>query len=219
MKKLLLLVISLLLFTGCKVDYNLTINNDGTVKEDIYMTGTKEFFDVYYKSSKINIINMMLDIDKDSLINNSYKYEVVDNATPYVYASKSFYNISDYSNKTIFFKQYFDGIVAQNNNGIITFKTSGFKPIDPDDPSRYDIKDTYINIKVPYKVIEHNALKVKNNVYTWSIKNSTSDFNIKLVYDSSEKNKNNDSIKQLLIVLLALLIIWGGYFMFRKKKD
>ena len=59
MKKWLLLIISIFLITGCKVEYNITINDNLSVSESVNMTGTDDFFDVYYKTLRINVIKMI----------------------------------------------------------------------------------------------------------------------------------------------------------------
>ena len=123
MKKVLLLIGCIFLFTGCKVEYNLVINNDLKVYEEVKMTGTDEFFDSYYKSSRINVLNMVFDDSrKEELKNLGYKYEIVEGITPYVLANKTYNNISDFSNNTIFASQYFEKIDVFDNNGVISLE-------------------------------------------------------------------------------------------------
>jgi len=111
MRKILALIIMIFLLTGCSVNYNLTINEDLTINEEVNMTGTSEFFSVYNKTSKLNVIKMMLDTDDKTLLeNNNYSISIVEDDTPYVKASKTFDDIIDYTNNNVFFKQYFDKI-------------------------------------------------------------------------------------------------------------
>jgi len=209
MKKILLLIGCIFLITGCKVEYNLEINNDLTVSEEVLMTGTDDFFDIYYKSSRLNVVNMMFsDYEKKKLSENGYKYEIVDGTTPYVLTKKNYNNVSDFKNKTIFVEQYFDDISVLENEGIITLQTEGFYRIEPENPNRYDIASLTIKIKCAYEVLEHNASDYdkNSNTYTWYIGRDTSDFSLNLKYDTNKvfSSSNND-----LMLIVGTIIVMG----------
>ena len=74
MKKWLLLIICVFLITGCKVEYNVTINDDAKVLESVNMTGEDAFFDTYYKTLRINVIKSLLAANgnEDLLKDNHY---------------------------------------------------------------------------------------------------------------------------------------------------
>jgi len=208
MRKILALIIMIFLLTGCSVNYNLTINEDLTINEEVNMTGTSEFFSVYNKTSKLNVIKMMLDTDDKTLLeNNNYSISIVEDDTPYVKASKTFDDIVDYTNNNVFFKQYFDKIDYSINGDVVKITTSGFNPNDPEDPGRYYVRDLNITITSKYKVLEHNASSVnkKTNTYHWTIKDTTEDFELLFSFDN--KTKFNPYINMYIGIVISIIVI------------
>jgi len=223
-KKILLLIILILLTGGCKVEYNLMVSEDLKIIETVNMTGTKSLFDIYYKSSKLNVVKMLLDDDKDTLDENNYNYKIVEETTPYVLADKEYSDMKSFANNSIFYKQYFEKLECEEKDGIITLKTSGFKPNDPDDPSRYDVRKLAISITSKYKVIDSNASRVdkKTNTYYWNIDNNTTDFELMLSYDSDVKfNPYINTYIMIIVSILIIIITWGliWYFDQKEKKN
>lgn len=223
MKKILLLIGCIFLITGCKVEYNLLINNDLTVSEKVMMTGTEEFFDIYYKSSKLNVINTTFtDREKKRLDDNGYQYEIVDAITPYVLAKKNYDNVLDFGNNTIFYEQYFEKIDVTNNDGIVSIKTGEFLPIEPDNPNRYDITKMVVEIKCAYDVIENNATKydLKTNTYTWYIERDAKDFSINFSYDTNKIFSSDDNSDWLMIIgtiIVMVIVIVIAYIMKKQR--
>lgn len=224
MKKILLLSILILLFTGCKVEYKLTIEDDLKVVESVNMTGTESLFDIYYKSSKLNVINMLYDdYAKNTLSENNYDSKIIEDKTPYVLATKEYDNLKSFTNNTIFYEQYFDDIEYLEKDGVITIKTKGFKPNEPDDPGRYDIKTLSIAVQSKYKILDHNASSVnkKTNTYFWEITSSTEDFEMNLKVDSKVKfNPHTDTYIGIIVSVLVIIITWVivGYLEKHDKK-
>ena len=64
MKKIILLIGIVFILTGCSVEYNLTIDKNLKAIEELEMTGTKDFFDIYYKNSKLSVVSMLLEDNK-----------------------------------------------------------------------------------------------------------------------------------------------------------
>lgn len=222
MKKILLLIGCIFLITGCKVEYNLVINNDLTVLEYVNMTGTDEFFDTYYKSSEINVVNMVFDESRqDFLKQNGYSYEIFDGNRPYVTAKKSYTNLEQFAQNTVFYEQYFENIDVFQNDNIVTLKTSEFIPINPDSIDRYDIKESIIKIKTAYKVVDNNASSYdeKTNTYSWYIDNETTEFSINFSYDVNEiyKPPRNSNIMLIIMTIIFMIGLIGFYIVNKKK--
>lgn len=206
MKKVFLLIILILLTGGCKVEYNLIVSEDLKIIETVNMTGTDDLFDIYYKSSKLNVVKMLLDEDKGVLDDNNYNYKIIEDTVPYVLADKEYPDMETFTKNSIFYKQYFESLEYEENDGIITLKTNGFKPNDPEDPSRYDIKDLTISITSKYRIVDSNADRInkKTNTYYWELDNDE-DFSILLSYDSDIKF--NPYINTYIMVIISVLII------------
>lgn len=215
MKKVIILGLFILLITGCKVDYNLIINEDLTVRETVNMTGTDEFFDSFYRSSRMNVVKMLLEEGrKDDLIKSGYQYEIKDALNPYVVANKSYTNLEEFSKQTIFLKQYFDSLNVSKENGIISMQTKNFNPIIEDSIDRYVIRFSKVSITVPYEVTENNAKSYdrKTNTYIWYIDDKTENFSLLLSYDTNkiyEIPDENDWLTTIiyLIVVMGLVVV------------
>ena len=105
MKKYLILIPLILLVTGCKVQSNIIINKDLTVKEMVNMTETSEYFNNRYKELPLTVIKSLLSSGKreETLRQNGYEYEIseLDN-TPSVLATKNYSSLEEFANNTIF---------------------------------------------------------------------------------------------------------------------
>ena len=225
MKKVILLLFVLFIVTGCSVTNTVTINKDLTVKEELDMTGTSEYFNNYYKSRPINIINMMLDTGnrKETLINNGYSYVIKkENYYPSVLASKKYNTIEDYVSKTIFKEQYFNTFKTYTNNNLVTIEARDFIPYDPDNPEIYDITKFAYNLKVPFVVSEHNAdsYDKKTNTYTWYIGKDTENKEIKITFDKDKVYIYNlvMYISMLILTILVVILVVVIYKIVQKNK-
>ena len=189
------------------------------------MTGTDNLFENYYKSSKLNVVKMFLDVDKITLDEYGYNYKIIEESTPYVLADKKYNNMASFTENTVFYKQYFDSLEYSEKDGIITIEGKDFLPNDPDDPGRYYISDMTIAIESKYKVIDNNANSVDKdtNTYYWNIDNDTTDFKLLLSFDSNTKfnpyiNEIIMIIVSILIVIITWLSVWYFYRNEKKKK-
>lgn len=210
MRKILLLIICILLITGCKVEYKININNDFTINEEVKMTGSDEFFDIYYKSSRLNVINTVFtDSEKTLLKDNKYNFEIIETETPYVLASKKHLSVEDFAKDTLFYKQYYDSLKVSNDNGIVTIDTEEFLGNSVNDPNRYDIKNAKISISIGYKVLESNSSNYdeKTNTYTWYVNHDTTESKIHLVYDTNNVFKHEDENNDLMIIIYILILV------------
>lgn len=212
MKKIIVLLILLFVVTGCQVDYQIDIDKDLQITENVKMTGTTEFFNIYYKTQKINVLKMMLDTRerKETLTKNGYVYTIENEDLPYVYATKSYSSLDDYINGTIFYKQLFTDINFYKENSIITFKASGFIINDPENPERYNIKGLTIKIKTPYAASDNNAdsYDSKTNTYRWVITDETLDKEILLKFDTNRLYINNLVMYISIAILIILVIVF-----------
>ena len=218
MKKKLFLLIILFLLTGCKVNYNLSINEDYSLDETVSMTGTDNFFDTYYRTSKKNVLEMILEDYKDKLNDNKYLVEMVNDDVPYIKATKKYQNIDEFSKNTIFFENYFDEIKCTKNGDILTIETIGFNPNELDDPERFYVKDLEIAIKSIYKVKNDNASHVDKftNTYYFKMGSNTEDFKILMEIDLSSKYSYYLKLALYFAIIFVGIII---YLVYQYKKN
>ena len=218
MKRIIVLIIPLLLLTACSVKYDLVINEDLTIIEEAKLTGTQDFFANYYKTTKKNIIKSFLEQYQDILNDNGYQYELVEDEIPFVNLKKKYENISNFTQNSILFNDYFDEIKYIEDGKIKKIETFGFNENNPEDPNRFDVKELTISITCPYKVKNHNAKKVnkKTNTYYYELSNNNK---ILLEFDVSKKfNKYENMIITIIICLLIIIFTWVTIYILNKKK-
>ena len=217
MKKIFWIIAFVFLLTGCTAQYNLIINEDLSIVEEAKLSGTNEFYSNYYKSTKKNVLQTILDRYTELLEQNGYEYKLVADNNPYVYLKKKYDTIDDYTKNTILLNDYFDKINYTESDSIIKIETEGFHENNPEDPNRFDIKELSISIKCPYKVVNHNAksFNKKTNTYYYDLSKENK---IILEYDKNKKfNANEDLYYSLLILLGIVVVSWLTVLMINKK--
>lgn len=220
MKKIVFLILSLFLITGCSVKYNLVINEDLTILEEAKLTGTSDFFANYYKTTKKNVLKSLLEVYQDTLREKGYTYKLVEDSIPYVDVSKNYSDINTFTQNSILFNDYFDEVKYTENGSIKKLETIGFNENNPDNPERFNIKNLEITIKCPYKVKNHNAKKVdeKTNTFYYEL-SEDSEYKILLEFDSSRKfNPYEKTIIMVLICLIIIIASWVTVYLLNKKK-
>lgn len=220
MKRIIVLLFFIFIITGCSVNYNIIINEDLTLEEDAKLTGTSEFFDNYYKTTKKNVLKSLLEIYQDILVENKYEYELIDDEIPYVLVSKKYNNVKEYTESSILFNDYFDDVKYIEDGNIKRIETIGFKPNEPDNPDRFDIKALKISIKCPYEVINHTAIDVDSSINTFYYELDSEHDKILIEYDTSQKfNPNKDLVRTIVICILAIIATWVTVVYLDKKNN
>jgi hypothetical protein len=220
MKKIVMLIIAILMITGCSVKYKIVINEDLTLTEDANLTGTSYFFSNYYKTTKTNVLKSFIDIYKDILDENNYKYEIVDDLTPYVHVTKKYDSVSDYVNNSKLFNGYFDEVKYTEDGNIKRIETIGYNDNNPNDPDRFNVKELKITIQCAYKVTNHNAKEVDKKTNTYRYELNEDNDKIILEYDTSKKYDPNSELVTTLIILFAIVIgAWVSIFVLNKNKN
>ena len=220
MKKIVLLFF-IFIITGCSVKYDLIINEDLTITETASLTGTSEFFDNYYKTTKKNVLKSLLDIYQDILVENKYEYELKeDNAIPYVLVSKKYNNANEYTEESILFNDYFDDVKYSEDGNIKRIETIGFKPNELDNPDRFNVKLLIISIKCPYEVINHTAIDVDSSTNTFYYELDSEHDKILIEYDTSQRfNPNKDLVRTIIICILVIIAAWITVVYLNKKNN
>ena len=218
MKKIVILIIALFLVTGCSVKYNIVINEDLSVNEEAKITGTKDLYQIYYKTTKKHVLEDLIGVYKEDLDMNNYQYELVEDKEPYVFVNKKYDSIKDYINNSKLFNDYFDEIKYIENDNIKKIETIGFKENDIDDPERFNVQELEISITCPYVVRLHNAKDVNKETNTYYYELTSENNKILLEYDASKKfNPHSDLIKSLIIAFIVIVIIWIAVIILTKK--
>lgn len=212
MKKLILILI-LFFLTGCSVEYTLTVNKDFTIEEQIKATETNRFFNMYEYSNKREVINFIFEPYFEEIDKNLYIYEIIDNdEVGGVLISRKFLSFQDYKNNTDSVKYLFKEIDYYEQGNIITLKALNFCRYNENDPERPAINKAEIIINSDFKVVEHNADKIKNNNYIWITDENIAKKEILISFDKTRRNNViniSEKIKINYSVALIILIVIG----------
>lgn len=217
-KKILFIIFVIMLCAGCKANYSLVINEDGTVEERVALNETAEFYDRYSKSSPGRVIGFILEPYSDTLNEKGYSVEnSITNEESGVVIKKKHNTIDDYVKDNVFSKQYSDKIDFKRDGKKVSLSIKGYLSASDQDQSKIPVHNGYIVIQVPFKVVENNADKVDGDTYIWDFTNNNGkEREIKIVYDSSKLAKSTD-YKMVFIflgIILGILVI--GFIVYNK---
>ena len=194
-----LLLIIVFLVCGCSGTYNLKINNDLSVSEELNITLEDE-------SSNYDSIN-------DLFINNNidekdYRIVIENNDLNVTYNNK-YDSIEDYLLNSFLYKQLFDNIsyntdrkefsleasnIFNNNNSTLNFSNR--------------IKSLQIKVDTPLNVVEENSDSSTDNSYIWNIDNKTKEKDLYLIFsvDNNIFTTGNILVFGAIIIVLIILV-------------
>lgn len=216
MKKILILIISIFILSGCTVEYNATITKDN-VLENIVLNGNKE--DDFPVPAYITDQGPSLTDQKvegieyyevnygENLRNFKYKFPFErykdSRGINYCYKNVSINEINENSYR----------LSTNNYNSCIDYYQ--------------EIENLTINLHFAddFKITNHNADEVKGNTYTWLINrqnydNKTIEITYSLAETTKEEYENNKKINFLVIVSCfgILIIVLTVVIKFKNKK-
>ena len=145
MKKVILLLISLFLVTGCSVQYDVLIDDDLKVHETSKIMGSDDLYELYYKTSKVHVLEDLLENYQDDLKNNNYSFKLYKESNPYIILEREYNDIQNYLNNSKLFNDYFDKMSYNVSGNIIKIETEGFNPNEEDNPDRFNVSDINIS--------------------------------------------------------------------------
>ena len=202
MKKI-LTVLSILLLTGCTVNYNLNID-DNMIEERISGNISKyEFDDIEDEYGDHNIYHLLYDNQK-SLINKEVYYEQkineIDDIIEFDYRYK--YN-NNYGYSTIV-NRCFEKKMFEETEDLYVMHLSG-------DFYCQFANEIEVNVTTLNAVLGNNADRHENNTYTWILKEGSNDIDISLTVSKNiemiNSNKENSIFTPFRIVALIIFLI------------
>lgn len=213
LNRILVLLILLLITTGCTVNYELQIEENGIFKETITGTVTnKELSNEERTDTNIYLYNL-----------NSRTPLIRDQGT-YI---KDIVDKGDYKEFT--FNYEFNNNYDKSNVINVCYEDVRFE--ETDDLYYIDLEGKFncmysdkivVNVTSKYAVIENNADKVKDNTYTWII-NDEDDADIYMAISKNVKNeiskKKNTSTFKIIGFIVLILLSLITYFLYKKKNS
>lgn len=221
MRKLVILVSVILLITGCGVNYHVEIKEDLKILETAILEGNNDLYNSHYLTTKVKVLQEILDIYNDELHENNYQTEVVKKEMPYVKIEREYQDIQNYLDNSKLFNNYFDKINYTKEGKIVKIETEGFNPNEYENPDRFYVENLDIAIKCAYKVVDSNATEIdkKTNTYHFIMNANDEDFKIMLKIDTSSKFIANLDLYLVLLGIIVLTIVSWILVIVNKKKN
>lgn len=230
MKKIILLILSILMLSGCTVNYNLVYENE-TFKENLEVTSQKDkiidgqvfssIVDNYY-----NNVNVLVDYkvqpgdmtDEEILLEyDTYNKTLINREDVYgINLGYDYNEETNYVNSSLVYS-LFDKIEITDDY----INVSGGKNIFD---NYSNLEQIVVSFKTDKKVLEANSDEVKNNTYYWYINKINYDKKtIKINIDKSvvieEFNENVNNITRIVFILLGVVLFIGLIFVLIKFKN
>ena len=210
--KIILLLLFVVLLSGCTGEYNLKINKDYSIDENVKLAIEKEE-DTYDKTLNLFENN---NIDEDK-----YEVYVTGNKVNIEY-SESYSSFEEYILNSVLYKQLFGNIqYSKDDDHLIIYTSSNLKLNDKDgllNNSSY-IEKLKINVTSPFSIGKHNADKSTKDTLTWILNKNDSKREIFFKYNYL-KNSNFSYIviTLIVIILFSSIIILVRKFLNNKDK-
>ena len=195
--KIVFLALIILLVTGCAGTYNLTINEDLSVKENLSVnfSGEESSYD------KINDLLRRENVKEDeyTLTTEGYNLKLDYN--------HEYTDIEDYLLNSLLYKQLFDSISYDSDNKEVALSAGNIFNLSTSKLNNsYNIKNLQINVTTPLDVIEENADMINENTYSWTLDNTTKEKYMYLTFSKGSNLLNKGTTIVLCVMVVAIAI-------------
>ncbi len=201
--KIFIISILLILVTGCSGNYNLKINDDMSIDEELYLT-IDSSNNAYTKTLKI--------FKENNIPEKDYEVVLSDNNVRITY-NKKYNSIEEYLLDSKIYHELIDEIQFNKSNDYIDLyvnqklKLSNDNVIKTNGTNLTDLDVLQINIENPFDVNFSNAEIVNDNVYTWTIKKGDTEKKIQMQFKPSLNIFPYKQVAVLSTVIVCILII------------
>lgn len=209
-KKVFLLLI-IFLFSGCSLTYDLIIDPDLSVTEEISATEDEYVLWTNTGMKTDKAVPHLYEIFKRDGVDSYLSTKTLKNDV-IVNTSLSHKNLESYRDN--FTSDVIKEVNVKKNGNLITLIYNQQEELsDKANSLIYD--DITINITLPFKVTEHNADKVTRNTYTWNIKKNEELKNIKITFDKSKQDGSRElsvgffkiNVKYSVLLLVGIVLV------------
>jgi len=223
MKKYLILIISILILTGCSATVNINV--------DDYYDTTEETIISFNNSQAVNYdgvedyVNTYLDFYKSAIELRNYKYSLNEGKNnSSVIFTKEKEDICAYVNNNMFSVYLYNVLRCTEDNDYYVIRSEGVNSVSqPLNKKKFNIENLTINVTLPIRAYENNADFIDNNMYTWKYDlNTNENKSIYLKISKKELSENKHRVetkdkifngaKITLILIVILLIVVGSTF-------
>lgn len=201
--KIFIIGILLILVTGCSGNYNIKINDDMSIDEELYLT-IDSSNNAYTKTLKI--------FKENNIPEKDYEVVLSDNNVRITY-NKKYDSIEEYLLDSKVYHELIDEIQFNKSNNYIDLyvnqklKLLNDNVIKTNGTNLTDLDVLQINIENPFDVNFSNAEIVNDNVYTWTIKKGDTEKKIQMQFKPSLNIFPYKQVAVLSTVIVCILII------------
>lgn len=211
--KLIFIGIILILLTGCSGNYNLTINKDMSVNEELEISINDS--SLYNKTLKI--------FEENNIPRDNYEVNINENKV-YIKYKDTFNSIEDYILNSKVYSQLFDKIEYNRTNKYIDLYTSSNLKLKNDytltnGSNLQDLDVIQVNITNPYKVVLTNAEISNDNTYTWTIKKENGIKKIQMQFKPSLSGFPYKAVIVISVIIIVTLILVVNVYRKIKKSQ
>ena len=213
--KIFIIGILLILVTGCSGNYNIKINDDMSIDEELYLT-IDSSNNAYTKTLKI--------FKENNIPEKDYEVVLSDNNVRITY-NKKYDSIEEYLLDSKVYHELIDEIQFNKSNDYIDLyvnqklKLLNDNVIKTNGTNLTDLDVLQINIENPFDVNFSNAEIVNDNVYTCTIKKGDIEKKIQMQFKPS---LNVFPYKQAAVlstvIICSLIIIFTIYGRYKKRQ-
>ena len=213
--KIIILLFLIFITAGCSGNYNLKINNDLSIEENLELSIINNG-DMYQRTIDI--------FEKNNIDNDKYDVSINENNIKINYNDK-FSSIEDYILNSKVYSQLFSKIEYNKTNKFIDIYTNEDIKLKNDNTllngtNLTDFDVIQVNITNPFKVSITNAEIVNDNTYTWSI---TKDNNTKKIQMQFKPNLDvfpyRPVIVGSLIIIVSTILLYRLYKRYKKSQN
>lgn len=198
MKKIILVLVMVLLLSGCNVNYGLRFENE-QLMENVKLTidNNQEYIDELKNTKAYAIF--------DGMGKEEYHTTFKNNKDTFEANYDYTYDLDNF-NRNYYISQCFDAIsFVRNGDKYIFTSTEGFKCMIFD---YIKIDNVEVSITTNHEVISHNATKVKGNKYIWNINDENADkMSINMVFGQVKRKSLKDYFYEHPVLISSILVL------------
>ncbi len=206
---------SLLLLTGCSVNYSIIYEKNGSIKDNLTIEEGVAIFDNSKPDDWNDLFNSRIhDIKIMNEYNNEKNYYVINLNNTYLDINKYF--------EDEFFKKYvgYSSYECDEECTIKVVFNEKFNEMVYGNISEDNYTSSFIiNMSFPYRITESNADNIENKIVTWNLSRANQLSNLYIKYNNPvKKNELSNYLFNILIALSLIIIIIIMFKVIKKVK-
>ena len=200
MKRIRIIVLLFIVFilTGCSGTYNININDNLTVKENL---------DIVIPTGEETRERVLKLFEDNKIDHDSYKIVSSADVTTIKY-TEEYVSIEDYIINSKIYKMLFDEIDFEKDKTKYSINTKDVFDLSGNN-SDYDISLLQVNIQTPFKVVNTNADTNSDNTMSWVLDKNTTSKSIRFAIDVDSRKYAIQYIVPIIVIgVIIIIFIW-----------